>query len=227
VARDLQHAPHLSFAAFVYHHHELRSLPTVAHDLHDRGGGQAVLQVDTLPQTSHLLGRRRSLNQDPILLLHAESRVQQAVGQFAVVGEQEQPGRIPVEPPYREYARTGRHAVYHRATPVRIVGGTDDTRGLVQQPVFTGFDRHRHTVYSEDLPFVVDTLPQLGHVAVDGHPSGFDEVLAPAARPHAGRGQHLLQSAFHGGSLLGDDEAEAALELVTLLLVQFEVGERR
>ena len=58
---------------------------------------------------------------DQVLLLDAEAGMGQAVGQLAVVGEEQEPLGVGVEPPDREHPGLGRHQLHHRRPAVGVL----------------------------------------------------------------------------------------------------------
>ena len=98
MADRLAHAPHLAVAALV----DGDAAERGAHERHLGRRGQAVVELDALAQPAHAPRRRRALHLDQVLLLHAEAGVGEAMGQVAVVGEQQQALGVGVEAADRE-----------------------------------------------------------------------------------------------------------------------------
>ena len=68
--------------------------------------GHAVVELDAVAQAAQPAGRHRpAVDLDEVLLLDAVARVGDAVGQLAVVGEQQQSLGVGVEPPDGEHPR--------------------------------------------------------------------------------------------------------------------------
>ncbi len=136
----------------------------------------------------------RDLDLGEVLLLDARRRMGDAVGQLAVVGEQQQALGVGVEAPDWEHPRLGRDELDDRPPPVRVAGRRDDSRWLVEQVVDeTGTHTDGRSVDLDEVGLGVDPTPEHGDLAVHAHPSGGDQLLAdpPAAPP--GGGEHLLQ----------------------------------
>jgi hypothetical protein len=125
--------------------------------------------------------------------------VGQAVGEFAVIGEQEQALRLGVEPAHVEEALAlvlVLQEVADAAAALRVLHGGDDAAGLVEDVVLQ--------VLVELEPDAVDVDGSLRRVhadaefrddgAVDLHPPVEDHLLAHAARGDAGEGHDLLQA---------------------------------
>ena len=93
-----------------------------------------------------------------VLLLDAEARVGEPVGQLAVVGQQQQALRVGVEPADGEHPRLGRHEVDDGGPAMGVLGRRDDAGGLVEQVVDEA-GAHR-----DDVAVDLDVVP------VDLHP---------------------------------------------------------
>ncbi len=77
-------------------------------------------------------------------LVDLEARVREPVGQLAVVGEQDQPGGVDVEPADRVQALGLGHQRDDGRTPLRVARGRDDAGRLVERvhdPLVDGRDR--------------------------------------------------------------------------------------
>src|SRR5436190_4842847 len=129
MADRLAHPPHLALAALVD-----RELEHAGADLADlRGRGPAVLELHALAQALEC-----TVLDEPAVHLgdvgarDLVARVHQPVGQLAVVGEQDQPGRIGVEPADRVQPNAGIHELGHDGAAVRVARGRDDAGGLVE-----------------------------------------------------------------------------------------------
>ena len=102
VADGLAHAPHLAVAALVDREPQQR-----------RGGTSATCAGAVIPSSSSTPSRSRrsapgdgrALDLGEVLLLDAERRVGEAVGEVAVVGEQQQALGVGVEAADREHPR--------------------------------------------------------------------------------------------------------------------------
>ena len=70
--------------------------------------GASVVELDALAEAAERAAVRLALDLDEVLLVHAEARVGEAVGEVAVVGEEQQALGVGVEPADREHAGLGR-----------------------------------------------------------------------------------------------------------------------
>ena len=120
MADRLAHPPHLPVAALVdgEAHHVRASSET---DLRRRG--HAVVELDALAEPAQRAPRRDVASHlGEVLLLDAEARMGQPVGEVAVVGEQQQALGVDVEPADREDPRLGGHEVDDGAAAVGVAG---------------------------------------------------------------------------------------------------------
>lgn len=62
----------------------------------------AVRQLDTLLEAAQCLGRWYAIHESFVLLLHTGARMRHRLCPVAIVGQQQQPLRITVQPPDRE-----------------------------------------------------------------------------------------------------------------------------
>jgi hypothetical protein len=109
----------------------------------------AVVELDPAGEPLHVGRRQRGLGLDGVELLDLVARVHQAVGELAVVGQQQHAGRVAVEPPDGHHAPLAELAVeqvHHRAALLRVVGGGDRVARLVQHDVREGLRVDRAAV---------------------------------------------------------------------------------
>ena len=148
------------------------------------------------PSRSRRSAPRRGLALDlgQVLLLDAEARVGQPVGQLAVVGQQQQALGVEVEAADREHPRLGRHEVDHGRPALRVVAVVTTPGRLVQQVVARARARIRpRRRRPRRVGVDVDPAAEHGDLAVDRDPTVRDQLLAdpPAAEP--GGRQDLLE----------------------------------
>ena len=136
-----------------------------------------------------------------VFLVEPVARVGDAVGQLAVVGEQQQALRVGVEAADGEHPRLGGDQLDDRGAAVRVAGRRDDAAWLVQQVVDEpGLGADRRTVDLDEVDLRVDAAAEHGHVAVDRHPAVGDQLLAhpPAAEAAPRRGPSAAVQAVFG-----------------------------
>ena len=119
----------------------------------------------------------------------------EAIGEIAVVGEEEQALGVGVETPHREHPRLGRHQRDDGGTALGVAGRRHHAAGLVEEvvdEVVAG--RHRHAVDFDPVDGRVDAAAEGRLFSVDRDPAPGDELLAGPPAAEAGPGQHLLQA---------------------------------
>jgi hypothetical protein len=144
------------------------------------------------------LGRDRAIDRDHVLLLVVVLGAQHLVDDVAVVGQQDQPLRVLVEPPDREDPLGVIDEVDDVAGDVALGGARDPDR-LVERDV----DRPRLLARAADalaveahVVAVLDLGPERGGHAVDGDAALGDEGVGFATRARPALAQVLVQT--HG-----------------------------
>jgi len=195
----VEHAPDLPLAALVQHELDAvgREPPRA------RGGGHAVLQRHALAQPAQCrLPHRRVAHLRAVDARHLERRVREPVRELAVVGEQEQPGRVRVQAADRVEPLAAAHERDDRRAPLRVLRGADVAGRLVE--------RIDHVAALEGDPGAVDRdrvlLPHVAcrvahDLATDGHAAGEHELLGGAAGGDAGMSQVFGEA--HGAATIG------------------------
>ena len=122
----------------------------------------------------------------------------------AVVGEQQEPFGVDVEPADRDDARqVGRQRREHRRSPLRIARGGDEPPGLVEQKEPRALGRgERLAVDAHVVGFAHIEGWAAEHLAVDGDAALGDPGLGVAARTNA-RPRHDLGDALARADLRG------------------------
>ncbi len=132
--------------------------------------------------------RDRAIQPDHVLALHAVARMQEQLRPGAVVGEEQQPLRLLVQPADgiqpRSVPRLGRQQLHDRPIRVAVAHGRDDPGRLVQGPVGPPPNacRKRLAVDLDPLHLRVDLLADDGEASVDGDSPGTDQLLAATSR---------------------------------------------
>ena len=131
---------------------------------------------------------------------NAVARVGQAVGQLAVVGQQDQPGGVGVEPADRIEALPAGHELHDRRPALRVVRGRDDAGRLVERVHRVGLGRHRPAVEADVAVRVHVARRIRDRRPVHGHPPVGDQPLGGAAGGDPRMGEILGQA--HGRATL-------------------------
>ena len=154
----------------------------------------AVLQVNPLAQPPQRAPRGPARNLCQVFLVDPERWVRQSVGQFAVVGEEQQPLGLRVEPAHGKHARLAGHESDHGRAPLGIRRGGDHSRRLVEQVVNQArSDPQDCAVDLDAVGLGIGPIPQARDLTVDPYPPRCDQRLGGAAAAQTGAGQDLLQ----------------------------------
>lgn len=155
-------------------------------------------QLNAIHETLQRLGRRRAIDDGLVLLLHARAGVRHRVGPVAVVGHQQQPFGIAIEPAHREQPLGTLHQRKRGRTPLWIAGRRHHARRLVQQHVnVSRRRRQRPPIHCDYVTVRVGLRARFGRRApVHGNAPLGHQPLGAAPRGHPCLGQYLMQS--HG-----------------------------
>ena len=159
----------------------------------DLGGRRhTVLQLHPPLQLAQVALRGRAAQLDPIGLRHLVAGMGEAIGQLAVIGEQQQAGRVGVEPAHRVEPGLGVDQRDHSRPIARLLRGRDHPRRLVHRPNLPRLcpDRapiHPHVIPSSNISRRVgDDLPAHRHPPLAMISSAFRrEATPPWARNFA------------------------------------------
>ena len=125
----------------------------------------------------------------------------QRVGEFAVVGEQQQAGGLVVQPADGDPASAaqGRQIVEHRRALAGVVAGDDHSGALVRHQQARNGRLRAAQLAAIDGDFVVrlNALAHMGGATVHRHPARGDPALHFAPRAQAAIGQRLVQFLRH------------------------------
>src|SRR6478752_7334250 len=193
-----------------------------AHLAHLRRRGRPVVECHALAQALE-----RAVLDEPALHLgdirarDLVARVHQPVGELAVVGEQDQPRRVRVEPADRVQPDAAVHQVGDHGAPMRVLHSRDDAGGLVDHvDDVLGLER-------DGLPVDLDlvALPHVARRVEHDLPADRDAALAHDALGRApggdaGVGEELGES--HSCVTIG-----AAMDLDLLQSTLDELGQPR
>jgi len=148
----------------------------VGHDV-ARVDSNAVAQVLERPV------RWPGVGQDVVLLGQFVARVHDPVGEFAVVGQQQQPLGVPVEPANWEQALPGLNQVHDRPTLALVLHRRDVAAGLVEQDGAQALWAEDPAIDLDLIGRGVDPGAKLGdRRAIDEHPPAGDQFFGRPAR---------------------------------------------
>jgi hypothetical protein len=131
VADRLEHALDLVLAALVDAELDSRR----AEPARAGGTGTPVVELDALLEPAERVVAGRAFDLGLVGLADLVPRVCEPVRELAVVGEQERARGVGVEAADRHDSGLGGHELDDGGPPVRVAGGGDDARGLVEEQV--------------------------------------------------------------------------------------------
>ena len=155
--------------------------------------GRAVLELDPVAQPPEVDVARRPAQSRAIGARYLEARVHQPVGELAVVGDQDQPGRVGVETADRIQPPLRVDQLGDRAPAPGLARGRGDPGRLVEDPHLARLGADRSPV---DLhpALELDVARRVrDHLAAHPHPPGGDQRLGLAARGDSGVGEVLCE----------------------------------
>jgi hypothetical protein len=140
---------------------------------------------------------RPGQRQDVVFLVEAVSRVHDAVRDIAVVGEEEQPFGVAVEPADRKHALRDMDQVHHRSPVPLVLHRRDVAARFIQQQVAGALLAELPAVDTDHGAVRIGFESKLrDHDAVDGDPSGRDQFFRRPAGADSAGGEYSLQT-FH------------------------------
>jgi hypothetical protein len=181
-------------------------------ELHVCGERLAVLELYAVAPALQILLVHLALHLHHVRLRDVLLRVQQPVGELAVVRQQQGAARVKIEPAdgVEAHARV-RHEVGHRRAALGVAERGDDEPRFVQHDV-DGVLVHDAVAIELDLVVPgVSSRAELGDDgAVDAYPTAGDEILRGTARGDTGAGQDFLKALWgHGAPTVAQREALA------------------
>jgi hypothetical protein len=134
-----------------------------------------------------------SIQRDEVFLLDLKARVREALREIAVVGEQQQPFALSVEPAdVEEPWKLSRQQIENCIARMRI-GARRDKSGWFMQRDSEGMLRvNKFTVDFDVIPLARLRAKIHAHAAIDHYASVGDELVAFAARRDASRGKKAV-----------------------------------
>src|SRR5262245_41765783 len=164
------------------------------------GPGESFRQMDPFLEPGKLPLVGHSGDADEVGLFDSIARMGQSIGEFAVVGHENQTLARPVEPADGEDPLLGWYQIDDPRAATGIVIGRDDADRLVDGEIKPFGLGKPLTIDADLVPGWIDPRSELHyHLAIDFNPPLADQVftVAPAAKP--GCRQHLLQALADGG----------------------------
>ncbi len=181
VANSFEQTPHLPVPTFLKNDDQPEA---PIFDLTLRLDGkhlrQPIFQLDPVDQPLKGLPGWASFHIHPIDLRRAIPGMKKPVGAVAVVGEEEETGAVPVEPPdMEEMVQLRGKQVVDRLPAARIVAGRDVSTRLVQHDPLGGQQPDALPVDADGIPLRIHLRADLRPSSIDRHPSLEDELFGP------------------------------------------------
>ena len=171
-------------------------MPQALHPPHARRHDEAVFEGDALPEPAQLAAAGRSVHLHVIDALDLASGVHEPVGQSTVVGEEQEPAALEIEPADRiePLAEVGHERAYGEPA-LRIGERADDAAGLVERDgPPRGPAPEALSIHGDLVALRVGARAELvDHLAVDADASGPDQLLGVTSGRHAEGAEDLLQ----------------------------------
>ena len=172
----------LALAPLAHHHPQPGSFAGLPFQVHFGGGGAlTIFQHHAVPPGLQLLFIRPAREQDAVLLLVAVPGMGQAVGQLAIVGEQDQPLALDIQAAHRVERAGQVHQVAHGGARVGRFYGREHAARLVQGHVLQRLGRLDRPPIHQDVVYQgVGLAADAGNLAVDDHAPGGDQGFTGA-----------------------------------------------
>ena len=160
------------------------------------GGDEPVAEFDAGEDGFAVFFLEVAVEVDLVDFLLVVGRVREALGHLAVVGEQQDAGRVLIEPAYGEYPyRRLADQLHDRLLGVGIAGRGHIAARLVHHDVHLLLAFETLTVETDFVGVDVDLAAQFRHdLAVDGHYARENEAVGFAAGADARIGDVLVQA---------------------------------
>jgi hypothetical protein len=183
MADGCAHAAHEVVASLVHGHLQPRLGGQALDDPDVRRRALAVFEVDAAPEPRDDRLRRRPAHLGEIDARHLTPWMEEAGGERAVVGEEEEPGGVEVEAADGEESLARRHQARDRRTSLGVVERAHHAAGLVERDRAAAAGRpHRLAVDRDRIACRVGAHAERAHDrAVHRHAPRLDERLGVAA----------------------------------------------
>jgi hypothetical protein len=149
----LEHPADLTVTALLHHQNQpARSRFTLLAQLNAFRLGDAILQPHSVHQAAEGFLRGGPFHIHPVLLCRFVARMEQAVCGLAIVGEQQQPRAVPVQPTdMEEMQRLLGKQIIDRLPPRRIITGGDKSARLVERDPLGGEGLNNVVVHANHI----------------------------------------------------------------------------
>jgi hypothetical protein len=177
----VHHSPHEMVHAFVHDNFENEPLGRFTDNANLFRNDPLALDHDSVANALQCRLRRTAQRENVILLVQSVSGVHHAIRDIAVIGQQQQPLGIAIEPANRVDAFRNLDQIHDGAAISFIFDGSDVAAGFVQQDVARALRFQNLAVDSNDRANWIGFRSQFGdHLAIDIDPTGTNQFLGVA-----------------------------------------------
>ncbi len=121
IAQQARNVTYLAIAAFAHHHPNPRAVGGPLQYFDPRRHRQLAVKLDALTPAAQIFGGRGAIKQHPILFFDLKARMCQPKCQVAVVGQQDQPFAIGIQPTNRKEPLIARHQSHNGGPAMRVI----------------------------------------------------------------------------------------------------------
>ena len=184
MAHRLDHPLHLMFPSFVNRDLKPRIALRLADLIHLRRRREAVFQLDASFKGFDFRIVEHALDLDQIGFRDMVARMEQGLGQIAVIRQQHEPFAVEIQTADRKYAHADPvQEVLHRRASLRIIQRGHDVLGLVEDHIHVGLCSPQ--MFPIDFDMVASGIDFgaefLYHATIDRHAPGRDQLLGFAS----------------------------------------------
>lgn len=165
----------------------------VTHRTHHRRRRLLAVNHDSTSQPVERLGRGEAVEQRFVFLVDLKARVHDAMGDLAVVGQQQKSLGLPVKATHWHDASFDAHEIHHGVASAFVVSGGDVALGFVEQDIASALVRNQVPVDLDLLAISVNFRAEFRHHdSIDAYAALDDHLFRPATGRDAARRQDSL-----------------------------------
>jgi len=184
VADSFQHSANHALAAGMHRKFNQRAVLAAAQEAHPRGAGGPIIQHYALFELVESGPRWAAFHFGLVYLIHVVPGMGEAIGEFAVVGDEQQSLGIGIEAAGRVEALSEFAQQFEDRLAAAMIGHCGEgTARLVQEEIASGLELDGASIQLDPRPLRVNEKGGVGgHFAVNANAAGADQVGRLAAR---------------------------------------------
>lgn len=187
--------PNFAILAFGHHDFDQRAHPLLLDDSQVTNAELPFGEEEALPQLIECPRFWFSGDHRPVDPLDLKLGMGQPMGQFAIVGDENQPLGVFIESTHGKESRVARRDQIDHTAAARGIGRRAEKPGRFVDEVIDLFGDFEFLAVDRNLlDLGIHLRPQRSHDPVDGHPPGCDQFLTGTARTETSGGEELLQA---------------------------------